>query len=66
VLGHLRVADRDAPRLVSIAMTETSPIEHYTVPAGCCDELVENDGAPRPHVASLMATLQRLGPAALL
>jgi uncharacterized circularly permuted ATP-grasp superfamily protein len=40
-------------------------IEGYRVPAGCCDELLEDDGAPRPHAASLIAALQRLGPEAL-
>jgi uncharacterized circularly permuted ATP-grasp superfamily protein len=41
------------------------PIEGYHVPAGCCDELLEEDGVARPHAASLIAALQRLGPEAL-
>jgi uncharacterized circularly permuted ATP-grasp superfamily protein len=45
---------------------QTLTIADYQVPDGCCDELLEPDGAPRPHVASLIATLQRLGPEALL
>jgi uncharacterized circularly permuted ATP-grasp superfamily protein len=40
-------------------------IEGYEVPAGCCDELVESDGQPRPHAAPLIATVQRLGSRAL-
>jgi uncharacterized circularly permuted ATP-grasp superfamily protein len=47
-------------------MATVEPIAGYAVPEGCCDELLEDDGAPRPHVAALMATLQRLGPEALL
>ncbi len=43
----------------------TPPIAGYRVPAGCCDELLEDDGRPRPHAAPLMATLTRLGPEAL-
>ena len=46
-------------------MIEAQPIGDYAVPEGCRDELVENDGAPRPHVAGLIAALQRLGPDAL-
>ncbi|HWF55207.1 MAG TPA: circularly permuted type 2 ATP-grasp protein [Solirubrobacteraceae bacterium] len=46
-------------------MVDAEPIEGYRVPDGSCDELVENDGTPRPHVASLIGALQRLGPAAL-
>ncbi len=41
-------------------------IDGYVVPDGCCDELVGGDGSPRPHAAALLATLQRLGPEALL
>jgi uncharacterized circularly permuted ATP-grasp superfamily protein len=41
------------------------PLDGYVVPEGCCDELVDADGAPWPHAAELIATLQRLGPAAL-
>jgi uncharacterized circularly permuted ATP-grasp superfamily protein len=41
------------------------PIDGYTVPEGCCDELLDADGAPRPHASSLIATLRRLGPEAL-
>jgi len=46
-------------------MTEVRPIEGYRVPQGCRDELLDEDGAPRPHAAPLIATLQRLGPEAL-
>jgi uncharacterized circularly permuted ATP-grasp superfamily protein len=46
-------------------MTETLSLDGYSVPAGCCDELLAGDGSPRPHAAPLMATLERLGPAAL-
>jgi len=46
-------------------MNETERIEGYTVPPGCCDELVDVNGEPRPHVASLIATLRRLGAEAL-
>jgi uncharacterized circularly permuted ATP-grasp superfamily protein len=47
-------------------VTSPSLIEGYAVPVGCCDELLETSGAPRSHVASLMASLERLGPSALL
>ncbi len=56
-------------------MTATDPgvdergaasIEGYAVPAGCCDELIEDDGAPRPHAAPLLAALRRFGPRGLL
>jgi uncharacterized circularly permuted ATP-grasp superfamily protein len=40
-------------------------MDGYQVPAGCCDELLDDDGAPRAHAAELIATLQRLGPDAL-
>jgi uncharacterized circularly permuted ATP-grasp superfamily protein len=40
-------------------------IAGYTIPPGCCDELFDDDGEPRPHAAPLIATLQRLGPEAL-
>jgi uncharacterized circularly permuted ATP-grasp superfamily protein len=40
-------------------------IEGYQIPDGCCDELLGTDGEPRPHAASLIATLKRLGPEAL-
>ena len=46
-------------------MSEAERIEGYAVPPGCCDELLDDRGAPRPHVASLIATLQRLGAQAL-
>ena len=35
------------------------------MPPGCCDELLDDRGEPRPHVASLIATLQPLGAGAL-
>ncbi len=40
-------------------------MDGYQVPAGCRDELLDEDGAPRAHAAELIATLQRLGPDAL-
>ena len=49
-------------------VTESPPVEplaHYEIPAGCWDEYVDEQGAPRPHVGSLIATLKRLGPEAL-
>jgi uncharacterized circularly permuted ATP-grasp superfamily protein len=46
-------------------VTTPHPIEGYSVPLGCCDELVGADGVPRPHAAELIATLHRLGPEAL-
>jgi uncharacterized circularly permuted ATP-grasp superfamily protein len=49
-----------------VTETETPPIiPAYTIPPGCCDELVERDGRPLSHATSLMAALQRLGPEAL-
>ena len=44
---------------------EMRPIENYHVPAGCCDELLADDGTPLPHAVSLIEALQRLGPEAL-
>jgi len=44
---------------------QAAPVEGYEVPPGCCDELIDERGAPWPHVVSLIATLRRLGPAAL-
>ncbi len=41
-------------------------IDGYSIPEGSCDELLEHGGVPKPHVASLVATLRRLGPEALL
>ncbi len=41
-------------------------IDGYLIPDGSCDELLERDGQPKPHVAELVATLQRLGPEVLL
>jgi uncharacterized circularly permuted ATP-grasp superfamily protein len=46
-------------------MSDVQPIDSYRVPTGCCDELLEDGGLPRPHAASLIATLNRLGPDAL-
>jgi uncharacterized circularly permuted ATP-grasp superfamily protein len=45
---------------------EAELIEGYQVPDGSCDELLETDGAPRPHAVSLIDALQRMGPAALM
>jgi uncharacterized circularly permuted ATP-grasp superfamily protein len=33
----------------------------YRVPEGCCDELLDAEGRPRPHAAQLLAALRRLG-----
>jgi uncharacterized circularly permuted ATP-grasp superfamily protein len=42
------------------------PIGHgYTIPAGSCDELLDDAGRPLPHARPLMAALARLGPDAL-
>jgi uncharacterized circularly permuted ATP-grasp superfamily protein len=41
-------------------------IDDYAIPNGSCDELFEAGGAPKEHVASLVAALQRLGPEALM
>ncbi len=38
------------------------PLEGYSVPAGCCDELIGGDGKPLPHAVALLAALTRLGP----
>jgi uncharacterized circularly permuted ATP-grasp superfamily protein len=38
------------------------PLEGYSVPPGCCDELIGGDGKPLPHAAGLLAALTRLGP----
>ncbi len=46
-------------------MTDKLPIDGYTVPTGCWDELLDDEGAPRPHAAPLIATLRRLGADAL-
>src|ERR1700733_11112034 len=40
-------------------------VPDYRVPSGSCDELLDSDGAPRAHAASLMHALERMGPAAL-
>ncbi len=47
-------------------MTADALIDGYRIPDGSCDELFERGGEPKPHVAELLATLQRLGPEALL
>ncbi len=41
-------------------------IDDYAIPSGSCDELLDADGAPKEHVASLVAALRRLGPEALM
>ena len=46
-------------------LSAESLIDGYTIPAGSCDELLEADGSPKPHVEELVAALQRLGPRAL-
>jgi uncharacterized circularly permuted ATP-grasp superfamily protein len=42
------------------------PLNGYRVPDGSRDELLGDDGAPLPHAAPLIATLQRLGADALM
>ena len=37
----------------------------YRIPAGCRDELLDDEGRPLSHAVSLMTALERLGPAAL-
>src|SRR5277367_4743505 len=46
-------------------MSVDALINGYSIPAGSCDELLERDGAAKPHVAELVAALRRLGPEAL-
>ncbi len=46
-------------------MAESQAIEDYHVPTGSCDELLDDDGSPRPHAVPLIAALRRLGPEAL-
>jgi uncharacterized circularly permuted ATP-grasp superfamily protein len=46
-------------------VTMLHSIADYSIPPGCCDELVSEDGQPLPHAAPLIATLERLGPKAL-
>ena len=46
-------------------MTTLELVSGYRIPPGCCDEVFGPDGAPHPHAASLLATLERLGSEAL-
>ncbi len=46
-------------------ITGSPLLDGYTIPAGSCDELLQADGSPQPHVARLVRALERLGPAAL-
>ena len=46
-------------------MTTLELVSGYQIPPGCCDEVFAPDGAPHPHAASLLATLERLGSEAL-
>src|SRR6201999_3742362 len=48
----------------AVTDTETPRLE-YRIPDGCRDELLDEDGRPLPHAASLLAALERLGPEAL-
>jgi len=48
-----------------VTETETPTGTEYRIPPGCRDELIDDDGRPLPHAVSLMAALERLGPAAL-
>jgi uncharacterized circularly permuted ATP-grasp superfamily protein len=45
--------------------TQQGLLDDYQVPAGCRDELIDENGEPRPHAGPLIATLERLGPEAL-
>ena len=45
--------------------TQQRLLEDYRVPDGCRDELLDENGEPRPHAAPLIATLERLGLEAL-
>jgi uncharacterized circularly permuted ATP-grasp superfamily protein len=40
---------------------QTRPIDSYRIPAGCCDELVDETGRALPHAEPLIAALERLG-----
>jgi uncharacterized circularly permuted ATP-grasp superfamily protein len=46
-------------------MATTLLTGEYRAPSDCWDELLAEDGEPRAHVAELVRTLERLGPAAL-
>src|ERR1700728_588532 len=41
-------------------------IDGYSIPDGACDELFEREATPKARVASLVATLRRLGPQTLM
>ncbi|MDQ6775010.1 MAG: circularly permuted type 2 ATP-grasp protein [Actinomycetota bacterium] len=45
--------------------TQTGLLDDYQVPEGCRDELIDDNGEPRPHAGPLIAALERLGPEAL-
>ncbi len=47
------------------AVTDVSLTSDYVIPEGFHDELLENDGSPREHVAPLVNALRRFGPEAL-
>jgi len=64
-LGHGAIGAATRSQYTYRRMSQAEPIDGYTVPPGCRDELLDAGGAPLPHVASLIATLRRLGPAAL-
>ena len=44
---------------------DTPAIGGYRVPAGSWDELLDENGSPRPHAGPLIAALERLGPGRL-
>lgn len=47
--------------MVVRARTSTPSRTSYRAPPGCCDELFDEAGCPRPHARSLIETLQELG-----
>ncbi len=50
---------------IPASVAVVNSIASYEVPSGCVDEVFDEAGEPRPHVASLIASLDRLGPEAL-
>lgn len=46
---------------MSSTESDTHTIAAYHVPEGCWDELLEDDGCPRPHAEPLINALDRLG-----
>jgi uncharacterized circularly permuted ATP-grasp superfamily protein len=56
---------RRGSNLYTRPMTTLELSSGYAIPPGCCDEVFDSDGAPWPHAASLLASLERLGTDAL-